>query len=313
MISLSAIEIRRFCSRRLMRVVAALAALGILVGGTITFFRSYRDDDATMRARVEAVRAREIEPCVRGDFGVWQARERAPGGPGAPGSPERRQFCEKAVGTPYLPSRAFAIVALRDVFEGLAIPLALLGWLLGATFIGAEWHHRTITTLLTWEPRRVRVLAAKAAAVALTVFTGAVLVHAVLGAALVPAAALRGTTAGTGAAWFRGVAGIALRSSALTTMASLAGFAVATVGRNTAVALGAGFGYVAILDAGVLSSLFPGLRRWLALPNAIVFITGHPSPDVPGRSPGAAGFLLAAYTAGALAIAAAFFRRRDVA
>ncbi len=64
-----------------------------------------------------------------------------------------------------------------------------------------------------------------------------------LSAALLSSAYLHGTTAGTDAAWVRSVGGVILRGELMIAFATGVGFAVASIGRNTAAALGVGFAY----------------------------------------------------------------------
>lgn len=90
-------------------------------------------------------------------------------------------------------------------------------------------------------------------------------------------------------------------------------FSVASIGRNTAAALGIGFAYFLVVE-NVVGSFLAGLRRWLVLGNAIVLVSGENSGgDVPGRSVLASAFYLTA-VAGALMVGAVVrFLRRDVA
>ena len=53
---------------------------------------------------------------------------------------------------------------LEGVLQGVSGALAVVGWALGASLVGAEFASRSMTTLLTWEPRRGRVFVAKAVA-----------------------------------------------------------------------------------------------------------------------------------------------------
>lgn len=118
--------------------------------------------------------------------------------------------------------------------------------MLGASLIGAEWPSRSIATLLTWEPRRVRVAVAKILATVVVVFVGSVLLQAIFALALLPAAVFRGTTAGADATWLQGVVGIGSRVAAAASLAPVMGASIALLGRSTAAALGAGFVYALI-------------------------------------------------------------------
>ena len=206
----------------------------------------------------------------------------------------------------------FALEDLPEVLMGTSLILIAIGWILGASAIGAEWHTGHVTTILTWEPRRGRVIVAKVAASLISVFVLTYALQAVLGAALAVDAAARGSTAGVDAAWLAETADVALRVSLLATFYAGFGFALASVGRNTAVALGVGFGYLVIVE-NLVRGLRPRWIPWLLTENSALFIVDLPG-DFPllGRSTAEAGFYLAAVTATLLLAAAGLFRLRDV-
>jgi len=216
-----------------------------------------------------------------------------------------------AFGTFIAYTEQFRLASMPDVPLGTAFPLVVIGWLLGASFIGAEWHAGTVTTLLTWEPRRIRVLLAKAIAGVVSVFVITMLLQVVLAASLSLAASLNGSTAGA-EGWLSETAAIALRVSALATLAGAIGFAFAAVGRNTAAALGAGFAYVVVIE-NLVRGLKPEWSAWLFGENAGVFLLG-PSNDFPfvDRSQLGAGIYLSLLAATLLAVATLVFRTRDV-
>jgi hypothetical protein len=184
-------------------------------------------------------------------------------------------------------------------------------WLLAASFVGADWQSDTIRTTLTWEPRRIRLMAAKVIAFALAASLGVLVLLALLGGALVPAAAFRGTTEGTDSAWLSDLITTALRIAALAGLAAVASISIATIGRRTSAALGVGFLYLAVIE-GVVRGTLPGLRPWLVGDNAVGFVDGHGNAAVAGRSALGAGLYLVAWAAALLIAAAAWFRWRDV-
>jgi len=205
----------------------------------------------------------------------------------------------------------FPLTMLPDILRGTSIPLILAGWLLGASFIGADWRAGTITTLLTWEPRRTRVIVAKLLACAASVFVLAIGLQVVLGGVLALDAAFRGTTEGVGAPWWRESSGVAARAATLASVASVIGFAVASIGRNTAAALGAGFAYLAVIE-NLVRGLRPAWQRWLFTDNAAVFISGGNVGFSFQRTMLQALVLLAAYAAALFTVSAMMFRSRDV-
>jgi ABC-type transport system involved in multi-copper enzyme maturation permease subunit len=302
MTPLLAVEWRRVLARRLVRVTTALAVLAILAGATIAFLVS-RDMDQAALARVQAVRQAQVERCIAGQL---------QGVPSDIPPQERPQFCEHQF-IPPLEDRRFHYENLPNILVGMS-PFAIsLGWLLGASLVGAEWHAGTMATLLTWEPRRVRVLLAKLVAAGALAFTLAVVLQLLLGAALLPAGLLRGTTEGMDSGWMRSLSGVGLRVAAVSVLGATMGFSLATTGRNTAAALGIAFGYLAIVE-NAIRGLRPSWTPWLLGDNIVVIITNQPqnSPLV-DRSTFGAAILLACYTLALLAAAVATFRRRDVA
>jgi len=206
----------------------------------------------------------------------------------------------------------FELTSLPDVFLGTALILVIVGWVLGASFIGAEWHAGTVTTLLTWEPRRARVVAAKIVAALVSIFVLSMVIQAALGGMLAFDAATRGTTAGADGAWLAETIGVALRAALLATFGAGVGFGLAAVGRNTAAALGVGFGYVVIVE-NIVRGVRPQWIDWLASENAGRFLLARPL-EFPflERSTLGAGLYLAAVTTLILFGAAVIFRARDV-
>ncbi len=206
----------------------------------------------------------------------------------------------------------FALEDLPEVFMGTSLILIAIGWILGASAIGAEWHSGHITTVLTWEPRRGRVIVAKVVAGLVSVFVVTYVLQVVLGAVLAVDAAARGSTAGVDGAWLVESAGVALRVSLLATFYAGFGFALASIGRNTAVALGVGFGYLVIVE-NLVRGLRPRWIPWLLTENSALFIVDLPG-DFPllGRSTIEAGVYLAAVAGALLLAAAGLFRSRDV-
>ena len=217
-----------------------------------------------------------------------------------------------ATGVIVLLTQEYDLVGLPDVLMGTSLVLVSVAWVLGASVIGADWHAGHVTTILTWEPRRGRVMLAKIVASLTSVFVVSLTIQALLGAALAVAAAGAGSTTGADAAWLAESAGVALRVALLSTIFAGFGFGLASAGRNTAVALGVGFGYLVIVE-NLVRGLRPQWTPWLLTDNAGLFIVDSPI-DFPmlGRSTVGAGLYLAAVGAVLLLAASGLFRTRDV-
>jgi hypothetical protein len=206
----------------------------------------------------------------------------------------------------------FRWAAMDEILLGLAPILLTIGWVIGATAMGAEWGSKIITTQLTWEPRRVRLFVVKAVATAVTVFLFVVGVQLFLAAALSPVAAVHGTFDGVTRTWGFEVAGEIWRVALTAALMSMLAFAIAAVGRNTAAAIGVGFVYLAVIE-GLIRGLKPEWVPWLIGDNSVTLVVGG-GTDSPilGRSAAVAALALAVYAATFIASAGMTFVRRDV-
>jgi hypothetical protein len=307
-----------------MVIIVALA--GIVAGGLTTYFKSQRATTfvGPSASEQEQIKNDMIQSCMRG--GPLPGQDGGP--PGAPGvvpapgqslppigTAERQTVCAHAADKLQFggfEDKRFHLTRIMDLFKHLSVWFAIIAWLLAASYIGAEWRTGMMGTLLTWEPRRIRVMIAKAIAAVLVSFVIVMVLQALLVGALYPAAAYRGTTAGTNQAFWRSFSYVGLRSGALAAMAAILGFAAGALGRNTAAGLGAGFVYLAVIEGGLLGGLIPSVRPWLIVGNAIVFINNERNPDIRGRSPTQAALLILAYAVGLWLIATLVTKKRDV-
>lgn len=298
-------ELLRLRSRRLVWVLALLAVAGILVGVTIGAIKSHRPS-ARELASARAAYRNDLQLCLNGQF---IPKEQLP-----PGE-TMQTFCADAVGPEnYVPSASLRLSELPNFLKGSSFVLIVLGLVVGASSAGADWQTGSFTTLLTWEPRRARVLLARTIVVGAVLFLLAVALQAMLSLSIAAAASLRGTTVGTGAAWLRGVVGTIARVGIMSTVFALLGLAVATIGRNTAAALGASFVYLAVVE-GLLRGLIPRLATALLSTNVAIFVDGRPGTSGgtgPLISVEHAFVTIALYGGVLTAVAVALFRARDV-
>jgi ABC-2 type transport system permease protein len=304
--ALLGVEFSRILARRVTRLFAALAILGAVLAGTVLFVRSHRVDASVSQAtQVSNAREKEIAACARGEYGIDEGQ--------IPSGMTLAEFCrEFAVGVPEAPDPAFHLSHLRTVFTGTNVILMLLLMALAASFVGAEWHAGTMTTLLTWEPRRLRVLGAKLIATATFAFVALLAVQALIALALLPSAIFHGTTSDANDSWLRALVWFELRAAVIAAFASTLSFSIASIGRNSAVAVGGLLGYMAVLEP-IVRSARPKWQPWFIYDNVATFLTGHPVDfAINGRSMMAAGAVIAAYTALTVAVAMAVFKRRDV-
>jgi ABC-2 type transport system permease protein len=183
-----------------------------------------------------------------------------------------------------------------------------------------------MTTWLTWEPRRGRVLAAKSIVAVVVVALAVAVFLALVALVYLPVGSLRGTTSGLTAAVWRTLSGTWLRAAGIAAFGAALGTGLATLTRNTAGAVGIGFAYGAIIDP-LLSQLWRGrFRLWMfqhLLPRLLGLPVEVPAP-AQREGPGVINsiertlsitrpvVLLTVYAVGLLLVAYAAFRARDV-
>ncbi len=214
--------------------------------------------------------------------------------------------------------------ALRQ--EGLSLALIVAGLMViaGATFGGADWSSGSLTNQLVFEPRRARLWLAKAAAVALG--SGLVTLVALgtywLGLGVVAQARDLGVPSSdvTDAVWH------VLRGVALGTGAGVGAFALTMVFRHTVATLALLFVYSVGGEIAVNMLPIEGAGRWSVGNNALGWLSPHHryfdatiSCDLGERCSSMqvmthleAGTFLAILLAVSVLVSLAWFKRRDV-
>lgn len=203
-------------------------------------------------------------------------------------------------------------VAARNRIAPISVICYLMVVALGASAIGAEYRAGTVTTILTWEPRRTRLLAVRLGAVALVSMGFFVVILGVMVAGWAFGAALRGSSGGADAEFWRELVTVLARGTILAGVLGVLSGALATLGRNTAAALGIWFGYLIAIEA-ILQSQVKATTPWMLTLNAAavyswerVRLSGH------SISAGAGALHLAAYLVVVGGAAFVAFARRDV-
>ncbi|MFG2056624.1 ABC transporter permease subunit [Micromonospora sp. NPDC048930] len=209
--------------------------------------------------------------------------------------------------------------------------LMLFGFLVAASYIGADLNSGGVVNLLLWRPRRWAVLGAK-----LGTLLGALLaLSAVASVAYLGLFWLIGQTAGLpggmDAEFWGSLAATYGRGLVLVLLTGALGFAIATLGRHTAAALGAVAAYLVIWELGarLVLDIVEATRpeRWMLSSYVAAWLSGEVHFwDRFACGGGEAGFCEGFYTIGwgpglavlltltAVLVAAAFaaFRRRDL-
>jgi ABC-2 type transport system permease protein len=194
-----------------------------------------------------------------------------------------------------------------------AFPLALGAIFGGASFAGAEWKAGTVTSVLTWEPRRGRVFVARlVAAFVLATVIGFVLTALFLLAAL-PAVLVNGTAAGADADWWISLAAAVGRISVLVGLTAALAAGLATLARGTTFALGATFAWMAIVEP-LVREWKPSAGRHLIGENLSIALTWAQLDTANfTRSPVMASLVTAGYCGVVVLASAVLSLRRDIA
>ena len=220
----------------------------------------------------------------------------------------------------YVDPRFSFAASIGGRVEDVAAALAGVGFLIGASAIGAEWTAGTFAGLLTFEPRRLRVLAAKVAAVVSVMVSAAALALGFEVGSCVVIAATRGTLEHTTGHLLLGLLWRCLRSLGLVAELAAGGAALAGLACSTAGALGAGIAYL-VLDVVILRHVFPRLVPWVLSQDALAEVRGHASSTaitasghvvVTAIGPARGGLELVAIAGALLAIWSTALLRRDV-
>ncbi|MEV1012759.1 ABC transporter permease subunit [Micromonospora sp. NPDC049801] len=251
--SLYRTELRRLAKRRFTRYMTLLGLL-VLAAVVVGVFFTNQKIDAGQLAKAERQADQQYQDQVR-----WSEQERVncEQAKKAGTSSDGRYPDDCSMITPppreeikaewFLPST----FNFRKTFDETLVPfaaiLALVGFVIGASFIGAEWSTGGMMNLLLWRPKRLTVLLTKLAAL-LTGILAVTLPAAVLWfAGFWAVASFRGSTEKmTSGAW-QSFALTGLRGVALVLVITTIGFALASLGRHTAMALG---GVVALMVVG---------------------------------------------------------------
>jgi hypothetical protein len=254
-------EAHRFTARRFIRVLLLLSVLGWLAALAIglTHFASVTPERLA-EARTSMQEAVALQE---------QYRQECLADPSRPADAPADQYCPPPAQATdfrvedFLTRPPFSLGGTgTDGAVGFGIAAAALAFLLGATFVGAEWSTRSMVALLFWEPRRGRVMAAK-----LLVVAGACAVLGVVAEVgwLLLAGVLQwaaGDGAGLPAGFWPELLGTQARGVLLATLVGLLGFGLTNLTRNTGAALGIGFVYFAVLQTAI-TMLRPSWQPWL--------------------------------------------------
>ena len=238
--ALLGVELRRFFSRR---VVRGAFALGMALTTLVLVIQ-------TARSAVSS----------SSESGTTFVCTVPPSGPGAvspsPGNPP--PGCSPQLTTSIVKhdrrlniSRHFS-----ETVGGAGVAMVFVAFVIGASFVGAEFGAGSLSTQLIFEPRRTRVIAVKAVAVGVGLAITAVALSLYIGLLMFAGSSLRGVVHGLDTTWFAARAGDLVRVAGATALAGIVAYAITVVARRTVAAV------AGLLIVGWVSAIIGSLHRW---------------------------------------------------
>ncbi|WP_422738659.1 ABC transporter permease subunit [Micromonospora sp. WMMD729] len=249
-------ELERLSARRFVQLMVVLLVLAFGVTAATTLAGSHRPTaDEVSSARQKAVEARRsmevnYQQCLAQRDGI--------------STPDTQDYLPP-VCSEMDPAQQDRLPVASDYLEGVfsfadqAKPLlfflitflVMFGFLVGASYIGADLNSGGVVNLLLWRPRRLTVLGAK-----LGTLLGAVLALSVVASVVYLVTFwVIGQTAGLAGRldgdFWSSLGAIHGRGLVLVLLATATGFAIATLGRHTSAALGAVAAYAVVWELGV--------------------------------------------------------------
>jgi ABC-2 type transport system permease protein len=297
----------RFRSRRLIKVLIIVGVIGIAVGVTLGSIASKRPTEQQL-ARAEKQYKRNLRLCIENrNQGYFES---------LPDGDTAQSYCRRVFPLEgFISSDELRLGDLSEYMQAASFIVVLVGLVSGASMVGASWQSGTITTILTWEPRRIRWGLARIAVSAAGAFAIAIALLTLFSLAIAAGSALRGSST-TPSGWLGDVAWTAVRIAIVTAIASAIGSAVAMIGRNTTAALGAVFVYMAVVES-LVRGFRPGYGRFMLGDNLAAFVSDATLDVVDGRevfalTPGRGAVVAGVYALVLTLVALGMLRTRDV-
>jgi ABC-2 type transport system permease protein len=270
-VSLPRAEWRRLFKRRLTKGMLTLGVLilaAIAVGVYLSHHKATPDQVAAAERRAEAAYRDNLRFTEQFREQCEQAKQTSGAQPAQQGFPSD---CDEITAPSRDDFRAEYFMAptfdFREMFPPtlivVAAVLGLVAFVIGASYIGADWASGGLMNLLLWRPQRLRVLFTKLGTLAGGLLVTGALLTTAWGGAMWLTAVNRGTTTRLTPGFWQSVTLGGVRAVALILFAGVLGFALASIGRHTGVALGVAVTIVLVGQFGVAFVLsLAGVPFW---------------------------------------------------
>jgi ABC-type transport system involved in multi-copper enzyme maturation permease subunit len=258
-VSLYKAEMRRLTKRRFTKWLV-IGSLLVLAAIALVVFLTSKKVGPSQIATAQAAAQQDYERAVQQTEADKQQCEAAQGTPAASNwppncdqlyTPAREDFSYQN----YMPPTFEFSTTFKVLVTTLAAIFALMAFVIGASFVGAEWSSGGMMNLLLWRPQRLTVLGTKLIALLVGIAVLTAVTLAAWTGIFYLIGKLRGTTTGmTSGAW-QSLGLTEVRALVLVLAAAALGFGLASLGRHTAMALGAAVGVVILFQFGLVTVL----------------------------------------------------------
>jgi ABC-2 type transport system permease protein len=262
MMRLTRVELRRLFSRRLttVAILGALVITGLMLFGIVQEAKPLSGPELTQqRAQFDQARKefdangkQQVQDCLTQQADAKKADPKADFG---------CSQLEPKLANYSKPQAKFALTMPGALLGGSYL-LTFVGFVIGASFVAAEFSSGSIANWLTFEPRRMRVYASKLAAAGLGMVPATVALLGLLTAGVWLIVHHFNPTGGTTAKVWVDLGEMGARSLALALAATVAGAALGVLLRRTVAVLGIAVGYLVLVE-GVFGQALQGARPWL--------------------------------------------------
>jgi len=271
MIRLTTVELRRLTARRL----TVIGVLGVLAITALLLFATWQEA-RPLSAEQQRIAQTQFETehqnwVEHGEENRkrceadWQKQPDP-----KPALEEMCSYPEPTIDMFGKPRMVFA-EAVPELLLGSSYLLVFAAFLIGASFVGAEFSTGAIGNWLTFEPRRLRVYASKllAAAIGLAPVAAVVLAIVLFGVYLI--VDQLGDTSSTTAKVWGDLAATGGRAVLLIAVGAALGGVVGLLLRHTAAAIGVAMGYLVLIE-GVFAGFLNSAQPWLVKLNFDAFV-----------------------------------------
>ena len=203
--------------------------------------------------------------------------------------------------------------SLHGTLQAMAVIMMLVGIVLGASFVGADFNVGSLTSQLLYEPRRWRVHLAKAACVAIGCAVVAAVVCIAIAAMMYAGSEIHGVVGRTGGTFWR-LRGVDLaRAIGAAAAAAVMAYAVTVVADRTSAAIVAFLVQFPIIHIGEHTPFFGPIARIAPFRGLLAITTDiHNNTDIGIRTNAGAIVFTLIWVVILLAASGAVFSRAEV-